>query len=72
MCNIPEDAILHSHRRENLKSYIPVEFPESHQRPNLTTTPHTTAHAMKLAETGRRIVPLFAVSFAKRIAAVCG
>jgi hypothetical protein len=21
-CNIPEDAILHSHRRENLKSYI--------------------------------------------------
>jgi hypothetical protein len=21
--NIPEDAILHSHRRENLKSYIP-------------------------------------------------
>jgi hypothetical protein len=20
-CNIPEDAILHSHRRENLKSY---------------------------------------------------
>jgi hypothetical protein len=22
--NIPQDAILHSHRRENLKSYIPV------------------------------------------------
>jgi hypothetical protein len=22
--NIPEDAILHSHRRENLKSYIPL------------------------------------------------
>jgi hypothetical protein len=22
-CNNPEDAILHSHRRENLKSYIP-------------------------------------------------
>jgi hypothetical protein len=22
--NIPEDAILHSHRRENLKSYIPM------------------------------------------------
>jgi hypothetical protein len=21
-CNIPQDAILHSHRRENLKSYI--------------------------------------------------
>jgi hypothetical protein len=21
-CNIPEDTILHSHRRENLKSYI--------------------------------------------------
>jgi hypothetical protein len=21
-CNIPEDAILHSHRRENLKSYL--------------------------------------------------
>jgi hypothetical protein len=21
-CNIPEDAILHSHRRENLKSYM--------------------------------------------------
>jgi hypothetical protein len=24
--NIPEDAILHSHRRENLKSYIVVTF----------------------------------------------
>jgi hypothetical protein len=24
--NIPEDDILHSHRRENLKSYIPEEF----------------------------------------------
>jgi hypothetical protein len=23
---IPEDGILHSHRRENLKSYIPVVF----------------------------------------------
>jgi hypothetical protein len=23
-CKIPEDAILHSHRRENLKSYIPI------------------------------------------------
>jgi hypothetical protein len=26
--NIPEDAILHSHRRENLKSYKPFEIPE--------------------------------------------
>jgi hypothetical protein len=25
--NIPEDAILHSHRRENLKSYMGVFFP---------------------------------------------
>jgi hypothetical protein len=24
--NIPEDAILHSHRRENLKSYITEEY----------------------------------------------
>jgi hypothetical protein len=24
-CNIPEDTILHSHRRENLKSYTTVE-----------------------------------------------
>jgi hypothetical protein len=24
--NIPEDAILHSHRSENLKSFIPVYF----------------------------------------------
>jgi hypothetical protein len=24
-CNIPEDTILHSHRRENLKSYIEVK-----------------------------------------------
>jgi hypothetical protein len=24
--NIPEDAILHSHRRENLKSYIKMQF----------------------------------------------
>jgi UDP-N-acetylglucosamine 2-epimerase len=24
--NIPEDTILHSHRRENLKSYKPVPF----------------------------------------------
>jgi hypothetical protein len=23
-CNIPEDDILHSHRRENLKSYVPL------------------------------------------------
>jgi hypothetical protein len=26
--NIPEDTILHSHRRENLKSYINEEFLE--------------------------------------------
>jgi hypothetical protein len=26
--NIPEDAILHSHRRDNLKSYIGEEAPE--------------------------------------------
>jgi hypothetical protein len=25
-CNIPEDGILHSHRRENLKSYIYVNM----------------------------------------------
>jgi hypothetical protein len=25
-CNIPEDAILHSHRRENLKSYTGNKF----------------------------------------------
>jgi predicted ester cyclase len=25
--NIPEDAILHSHRRENLKSYMTIAFP---------------------------------------------
>jgi hypothetical protein len=26
-CNIPEDVILHSHRRENLKSYkLPTDF----------------------------------------------
>jgi hypothetical protein len=24
--NIPEDAILHSHRRENIKSYIDHDF----------------------------------------------
>jgi hypothetical protein len=24
--NIPEDGILHSHRRENLKSHIDIEF----------------------------------------------
>jgi hypothetical protein len=31
-CNIPEDAILHSHRRENLKSYTVLsllKFPSS-------------------------------------------
>jgi hypothetical protein len=27
--NIPEDTILHSHRRENLKSYIPVSLSPS-------------------------------------------
>jgi hypothetical protein len=27
-CNIPEDAILHSHRRENLKSYMGYLFCE--------------------------------------------
>jgi hypothetical protein len=26
-CNIPEDAILHSHLRENLKSYMLQSFP---------------------------------------------
>jgi hypothetical protein len=25
--NIPEDAILHSHRRENLKPYFRIKFP---------------------------------------------
>jgi hypothetical protein len=25
-CNIPDDAILHSHRRENLKSYIIISI----------------------------------------------
>jgi hypothetical protein len=24
LCNIPEDAILHSHCHENLKSYMPI------------------------------------------------
>jgi hypothetical protein len=28
--NIPEDIILHSHRRENLKSYITDFVPDSH------------------------------------------
>jgi hypothetical protein len=26
LCNIPEDTILHSHRRGNLKSYINISF----------------------------------------------
>jgi hypothetical protein len=25
-CNIPEDVIIHSHRRENLKSYSSIVF----------------------------------------------
>jgi hypothetical protein len=29
--NIPEDAILHSHRRENLKSYIDLVLPSGEQ-----------------------------------------
>jgi hypothetical protein len=38
--NIPEDTILHSHRRENLKSYMGFYIPEdailySHRRENL-------------------------------------
>jgi hypothetical protein len=33
-CNIPEDAILHSHRRENLKSYKET----SSQQVNMLTT----------------------------------
>jgi hypothetical protein len=42
--NIPEDAILHSHRRENLKSYTEIKlFLRSRARPlregdNLTFT----------------------------------
>jgi hypothetical protein len=28
-CNIPEDAILHSHRRENLKSFMFMVYCES-------------------------------------------
>jgi hypothetical protein len=32
MANIPEDAILHNHRRENLKSYEMHEFLTERQR----------------------------------------
>jgi hypothetical protein len=31
--NIPEDGILHSHRRERIKSYIPGSCPESFKGP---------------------------------------
>jgi hypothetical protein len=35
-CNIPEDAILHSHRRENLKSYRDIMFLGSNAAADLT------------------------------------
>jgi hypothetical protein len=34
--NIPEDAILHSHRRENLKSYLILTGWSLYQRPNVS------------------------------------
>jgi hypothetical protein len=34
--HIPEDAILHSHRRENLKSYIVCVVPKSLRGPPTT------------------------------------
>jgi hypothetical protein len=34
--NIPEDAILHSHHRENLKSYIALTGWALHQRRNVS------------------------------------
>jgi hypothetical protein len=33
--SIPEDAILHGHRRENLKSYVMKTILHSHRRENL-------------------------------------
>jgi hypothetical protein len=38
--NIPADAILHSHRRENLKSYKKIEYHWSDHGANLRV-PHT-------------------------------
>jgi hypothetical protein len=39
LCNIPEDGILHSHGRENLKSYMILELFETQKSPLRTTAP---------------------------------
>jgi hypothetical protein len=36
---IPEDDILHSHRRENLKPYIAVRVPDCNQTNSMTFSP---------------------------------
>jgi hypothetical protein len=48
--NIPEDAILHSHRRENLKSYEHQEFSlgvNAGRRVILTTSPPSVGHYLE-------------------------
>jgi hypothetical protein len=41
-CHIPEDGILHSHRRENVKSYMKDEVPILPQVKNESTKTHLT------------------------------
>jgi hypothetical protein len=47
-CNIPEDYILHSHRRENLKSYIEIQISSKH-------LPHMLRSAQRLHKSGSNV-----------------
>jgi hypothetical protein len=49
--NIPEDNILHSHRRENLKYYIEIELSlKIHQQSNLQIIPTSIHKSTSIAE----------------------
>jgi hypothetical protein len=48
--NIPEDAILHSHRRENLKSYIRVVLLKMSKNSGMLFTYSTWQHTKNLGD----------------------
>jgi hypothetical protein len=49
--NISEDAILHSHRHENLKSYMASVLHETEQQ----STAHNTRHVLQFAPAARAV-----------------
>jgi hypothetical protein len=52
--NIPEDAILHSHRRENCKPYTFEESSNKMEATNLIATLETTEAAMARQEVRKK------------------